>query len=308
MPRIKNCTFSLLKNLSFKNNELDMKVNKKPYLWFFVLLATMSHDNVIAGDPIAIAFKDFTSTTKTSYSKKLPELIVNRLVNTGQFEVVEREKLDSVTKELDLQRDSGYINPETSVPTGELLGAQWLITGSVVNTGRSIKRTAVYNTTFTNISYHLKARLEVVDFKTGKKLFSHIASSGHEEKVPGNIRSHGTGYDLGPSVANKLVSAMLNSPKIKDLIEKGSEEIPIEMVELKITSVPSGADVEIDGEYVGNAGGQFEVKPGVHTISISLPGYETWKKRIRVKKDMVFNARLAERFETRNKLDVNIQN
>ncbi len=49
-----------------------------------------------------------------------------------------------------------------------------------------------------------------------------------------------------------------------------------------IDSRPAGADIEIDGAFVGNAPSTVSVGPGVHLISVTKRGYFNWNKTLRV--------------------------
>jgi PEGA domain len=51
---------------------------------------------------------------------------------------------------------------------------------------------------------------------------------------------------------------------------------------LEIVSIPSGADVELDGSFVGNTPSSIGVSPGDHTISLKKSGHETWERKIKI--------------------------
>jgi hypothetical protein len=51
---------------------------------------------------------------------------------------------------------------------------------------------------------------------------------------------------------------------------------------IEITSAPAGADVELDGNYIGNTPSTIGVSPGEHTISVKKKGYKTWERKIKV--------------------------
>ncbi|HWR16729.1 MAG TPA: PEGA domain-containing protein [Terriglobales bacterium] len=44
----------------------------------------------------------------------------------------------------------------------------------------------------------------------------------------------------------------------------------------------NGAEVEIDGTFVGTTPSKFEVTPGEHDIKITKSGYKTWQRKIKV--------------------------
>lgn len=51
---------------------------------------------------------------------------------------------------------------------------------------------------------------------------------------------------------------------------------------IEITSVPASADVELDGNFIGNTPSTIGVSPGDHTISVKKKGYRTWERKIKV--------------------------
>lgn len=51
---------------------------------------------------------------------------------------------------------------------------------------------------------------------------------------------------------------------------------------LAVTSTPSGADIQVDGIYVGNTPSSVPASSGTHTISISKSGFGTWQRSIQV--------------------------
>jgi hypothetical protein len=48
----------------------------------------------------------------------------------------------------------------------------------------------------------------------------------------------------------------------------------------QISSEPTGAEIEVDGEYAGNTPSQLKLKPGSHAIKITKKGFAPWERRI----------------------------
>jgi hypothetical protein len=51
---------------------------------------------------------------------------------------------------------------------------------------------------------------------------------------------------------------------------------------LDITSTPSGADIEIDGKFVGNTPSSISVVPGDHDIAVKKNGFAVWDRKMSV--------------------------
>ena len=51
---------------------------------------------------------------------------------------------------------------------------------------------------------------------------------------------------------------------------------------LQIESDPGGADIEIDGSFVGNAPSELEVVEGDHSITVKKSGFKDWERKLKV--------------------------
>lgn len=51
---------------------------------------------------------------------------------------------------------------------------------------------------------------------------------------------------------------------------------------LSVTSVPDGADIEVDGSFVGNSPSEVQVAEGEHTVSVKKTGFKDWERKLKV--------------------------
>ena len=51
---------------------------------------------------------------------------------------------------------------------------------------------------------------------------------------------------------------------------------------LEITSNPAGAEISVDGNFVGDTPSELAVAAGIHTITISKHGYKPWERKLTV--------------------------
>jgi hypothetical protein len=85
-----------------------------------------------------------------------------------------------------------------------------------------------------------------------------------------------------PSVAS---SSQPNSP-VADLqnstgaaaVSEGNRDT----VKCNFTSTPAGAEITLDGNFVGNAPSSIAVGPGKHLVVLAMPGFEKWKRELLV--------------------------
>jgi len=51
---------------------------------------------------------------------------------------------------------------------------------------------------------------------------------------------------------------------------------------VSVTSVPDGADIEVDGSFVGNTPSDIDVAAGDHTVTVKKGGFQNWEKKLKV--------------------------
>jgi len=51
---------------------------------------------------------------------------------------------------------------------------------------------------------------------------------------------------------------------------------------LSVASVPDGADIEVDGSFVGNTPSDVHVAEGEHTVSVKKAGFKDWERKLKV--------------------------
>jgi hypothetical protein len=91
---------------------------------------------------------------------------------------------------------------------------------------------------------------------------------------------------LEPSAAAPLP----NSPPPESRLSAESvQEIVAEKVKCHFSSTPSGADITIDGRYVGNTPSEIGVRTGTHVVVISMSGFAEWKRELTVAADSLVN-------------------
>lgn len=49
-----------------------------------------------------------------------------------------------------------------------------------------------------------------------------------------------------------------------------------------VVSVPDGADIEVDGSFVGNTPSDVQVSEGEHTVSVKKLGFKDWERKLKV--------------------------
>ena len=117
----------------------------------FLLIVCFIQNLYAADVKPTVAVMDFeTVGSEEHLGKAVAEIMRTELINTGQFRVLERSQLDRAISEQKLQK-SGLIDNKSVVELGKLLGANFIIIGSVVKMGTA---------------YTINSRM--IDIKTGE--------------------------------------------------------------------------------------------------------------------------------------------
>ncbi|MFZ0705347.1 MAG: PEGA domain-containing protein [Candidatus Korobacteraceae bacterium] len=86
---------------------------------------------------------------------------------------------------------------------------------------------------------------------------------------------------------NSLVSAAKTEPAKPDpqlsthAVEDTAAPQAALQATLEITSTPPGADIELDGSFVGNTPSSVSVSAGEHTVKLTKAGFSAWERKIK---------------------------
>lgn len=92
------------------------------------------------------------------------------------------------------------------------------------------------------------------------------------EFVPVSVRTEVTKGEEEKTAENKPTES------------KPPQSAPSEPVKgtINVSSNPTGADILVDGDFVGNSPAALKLPPGKHTVTVKLSGYTDWSKEITV--------------------------
>jgi len=247
-----------------------------------------------------IAVVDFESGGSSSgLGRQLAEYVIDGVVGTGLFAVVERSKMDTVFEEVGFS-GSGAVSPQSAVNLGEMLGAQYLLTGQIIDIGENTKSVSSYGVQTNTTTYNLKASARIIETGSGRIVFSGRESASSSVQETGSMSVSG-GSPFG-SLAEQLADSLVQQIAATDHFTPKEEE-EMEFVEVQFESDPADADVEVDGIFYGNAGSTIEVPAGLHDVKISLPGYEVWNKKVMFREGQSVKATLEEKADLKVKVE-----
>jgi len=101
-------------------------------LIFALCVFTLAGD-VYGTDTVAVLnFKSIMAPPEMGFA--VAEILRTELVRFGEYTVIERGRLDQILKEQAFQH-TGAVNTDTAVNIGNIVGANYVITGSIIKTG-----------------------------------------------------------------------------------------------------------------------------------------------------------------------------
>ncbi len=144
---------------------------------FLVLVSSCAFCAEIKPKVVVVGF-DIT-VPGFQYEETLPnaltDLMINSLINSGRFRVFERRKLSSLVTEQSFQHFSGLVDPQTAVQLGRMIGAHFVITGSITDiyksSGGGLRLGSI---SLGKSSIRVTLTVRIVDVATGEILYSAV--------------------------------------------------------------------------------------------------------------------------------------
>jgi len=135
-----------------------------------------------------IEFADLEGNV-TQLGRFIAEELITRIFTSGKFEVVERNLLQKVLEEQQLGM-TGYIDQQTAISLGQILGVEAIITGSLTDLGKNVKINARLISTETG-SVFAVASVNVLKDSTIKLLMGEsISNSGNNKANSSQTPQH----------------------------------------------------------------------------------------------------------------------
>lgn len=152
------------------------------YLFLIVCCFVSSNCFASLSDYPKIGVLEFKNIASESYDISLEDAsmvsdyMLEELIDTGRFEVVEREQLQAMFAEHNLNVD-GVVDPTTAVKIGKLTGLEYLVYGNI--TGLSSKENGITCNVIRNIGVENKQYIvsatitaRIIDLQTGRIVLS----------------------------------------------------------------------------------------------------------------------------------------
>lgn len=246
----------------------------------------------LAGAPPTVAVVEFTNKTGRDLLDidiMATELLATLLAETGQVQVVDREKLNHVIREQSLILSGLVDQTSTAVQVGRLIGADWLVTGALLSVESVQTKFSGYGFTSEQTVFKLTGAVRALNVTTGKVEFARVLesqrtflSTSYLQVKPADVERELVRDFLEKAVRELVLAITASSPAE-----------PAAQVLVHFESVPAGAEVEVDGLYVGITPLDLRLTEGVHQVVIAKGGFRAWEKRIQAYEGLKVSVTLA---------------
>ena len=209
------------------------------------------------------ASSGFWHDAKWDIGSGMGEMLVDALVNTGKFEVMERLNLSDITTEQDLV-SGGRVSKKTGAKTGKMKGAKYIVRGTITEfeykesgggLGLNIKG---FNLGAKTSSAHIGGIIRIYDATTGEI----YDSKRFEKKVPATgltvgYHDGGIGGSLGGFKKTPMGKA--THMAIADMVCFISSSVPTSPRVEKVTCAACGAEVSSAEKFCPKCGADMSL-------------------------------------------------
>ena len=136
----------------------------------------------------------------------------------------------------------------------------------------------------------------VLDHEGGKSMFQKKNKVAVFERTSGDTVISKSTMSLGGSVqeACDAINKFWAENGAKILSAKAREAAPapaaapeptvaaVAAAKIAVASTPDGADIELDGSFVGNTPSTVDATPGEHVITVHKKGFKEWQRKVKV--------------------------
>lgn len=230
--------------------------------------------------------------TVDRYSEAPRGVLEDILTKQSGLTVIERQRVDSILQE---QQFSGLSDPKQATLLGKMVGAQYIVMGTVQDVAARVKEFNGYGVAVRNTVVTASVRVRVIDLETGAV----VASATLEGSEAFTASQFGGTADS--DVAYKVITAALR--KIKDdaeFMNKITGKTPTvgDVVEVSFAPTPNNSDILIDGVFVGTSPSTVPMTPNKAVkVTIRHSGYAEWENTVMPRAGLKVSPELTEKSE-----------
>ncbi|BER93109.1 PEGA domain-containing protein [Thermatribacter velox] len=269
------------------------------FLLSFLLLASFTSFGCSQEYPViaVVGFENHSDIKTPDLGNMGLQYLENALLSMGRFTLADRLTVQKSLTEIGFSSVSGLVDPAYAIQLGKMLGARYLAMGDVIEVASKTTEFQGYGIKTRRSSFSVTVGLRIIDAERGLVLFADQCSLSREG-LP--LKS------LGVTVEEESLNVVENLLReaVQNLVNRfdtrlakqwqASTEAP-KKVKIVVNSNPSGADVEVGGIFYGNTPCELLLnEDSVVEITVSLPGYTVWAKKVKVMPGLQIMATLRE--------------
>jgi hypothetical protein len=128
-----------------------------------------------------------------------------------------------------------------------------------------------------------KNKVAVFEHASGDVVISHstLSLGGSVEDACHGINQHWAKH-AQEILAAKVRTSSPATPQPAPTQVSVSQTTSPSSISLAVDSAPQGADIEVDGEFVGSTPSTINVPSGKHLVAVKKKGYSDWSKTLSV--------------------------
>ncbi len=226
--------------------------------FIFSLMLIMSVSTLFAAGKVRVAVMEFENNAASYWRTQglgaaAQDAMITALVETGQFTVIERQKIDMIIAEHKFGQ-SGAVTPQSAAKLGKLLGVQVVITGSVTQFGKSETGGGLRLIGGKAVEWSCALDARLINVNTGEII---SVAKGEGSVTGGAARVKGLHVGTGGSVGERAGEVMREA--VEEIVEIFQEK-----TSNLAASLGSSAKVALvkDGKVYVSAGTNYGVEVG----------------------------------------------
>ena len=276
---------------------------KRYVILAFALLAFVSVSHAQKKKRVAVMNFDYSTVHSSVMSiwgadqdigKGIADLLVDKLVNDGQYSVIERKALDKILAEQNFS-NSDRADPTSAAKLGKVLGVDAIIIGSITQFGRDDKKTGVGGGGFSRFGGNLgiggvqkresKAEVAItarmINTETAEILAS-VTGKGESKRSGTSLLGAGAGGGSGGGGGVDMSSSNFGATILGEAVHAAVDQVGQEL-DQKAASLPARV-VNVEGLVADASGNTLIVNVGKRA-GVSVGDRLEVRRKIREVKD-----------------------
>lgn len=223
------------------------------------------------------------------------------IVGTRRFRVLSRSTLalKSVDAEILFQGTGAEAESTQVFSSLKSCNAKYLLLGRLNRFRVDRTEGEAYGVLRRQVVTSVSVDMQLIDVNTMEIIAGDNMTERVVTRIPSGVTTITGIYDwevilreaISKCVPKFLSGIQVSAPSPSEL------ETAAPMVEVSVNSTPEGADVEFNGNFVGNTPCTVSLPSSTGVLSISAPGYEPWRKNIKPAEGLKIAPRLREQKE-----------